>query len=523
MARILVTDGMASEGIAALTQAGHEVDNRKVEADELLQVIGEYDGLVIRSATTVTAEVLKAGAGRLKVVGRAGVGTDNVDSKAATEQGIIVMNAPLGNILSAAEHTIGMIFATARNIPQAHTKLVGGTWDKKSHIGSELHGKTLGIVGLGKIGKHVAHVLQAAGMNVIAFDPFLSDDVAEELSIKSVDLDTLLSTADFVTTHTPLTEKTANMINAERLKMMKSSARLVNVARGGIIDEAALAEALKNGEIAGAALDVFATEPLPADSPLIGCPRLITTPHLGASTEEAQVKVSTDIADQFNAYFDSGKIINSVNVQLRVDPAIDQYMHAAEVMAATLVQTVGEPIVAMEVRARGELSNYDVKPLTVAALKGALSQVSDQQVNFVNAGLIAQERGITITHSQTEQLREWLAHLVIKVTTKNRDHIIGGSIVNDQLRILRYDDYRLDLPVNNHLLIIEYPDRPGMVGTFGGILGENQVNIARMEVSRIDGRPDALVILSLDDPIKPEVIDQLKEQLQPKRLDYIEA
>ncbi|MBA3685163.1 MAG: phosphoglycerate dehydrogenase [Planctomycetes bacterium] len=517
MAKILVTDGMAQEGLDLLKQAGHQIDNRKATVDELLRLIGDYDGLVVRSNTQVTDAVIKAGSPRLKVVGRAGVGVDNVDLPSATTLGVIVMNAPLGNIVSAAEHTIGMIFAAARHIPQAHAKMAQGVWDKKSFTGNELHGKALGIVGLGKIGKHVALVLQAAGMNVLAFDPFLSPEVATELRIESVELDDLLKRADVITVHTPLTEKTRHLINAERLRTMKKSARLVNVARGGIIDETALAEALKAGVIAAAALDVFSEEPLPKESPLYGCPNLILTPHLGASTEEAQVKVSVDIANQFNAYFDSGKIINAVNVNLRIDPAIDSYLAAAQTLGAALVQTIEEPLIGLEVTARGDLAKYDTKPLSVAALKGALSQISDQVVNFVNATRIAEDRGITLTSASSEQLKGYADQLSVRAITANGSHLIGGSIINGQLRVLRYDDYPVDLPVGAHLLVMEYPDRPGMVGKYGSILGANRINIARMEVSRIDGRGDALVILTLDDPVPAPVFAEMKQAVHPTR------
>ena len=518
MANILVTDGMADEGIETLKQAGHQVDVRKLNEEELLMEIGKYDGLVVRSATQVTPDVLEAGAPKLQVIGRAGVGVDNINLDAATQNGVIVMNAPLGNILSAAEHTIGMIFAVVRNIPQAHAKLAQGTWDKKSHIGVELHGKTLGIIGLGKIGKHVASVLQAAGMNVVAFDPFLSAEVAKELNIESVDLDHLFKEADIITVHTPLTEKTKNLINKERLAQMKKSTRIVNVARGGIVDEDALLEALNSGEIAAAALDVFGTEPLPADSPLIGCPNLIHTPHLGASTEEAQVKVSKDIAVQFNEYFDSGRILNSVNVQLKIDPAIDQYLEASEQLGAIIAQALDEPLEHLEVRARGELGKHDTSALSVAALKGYLSAISDDNVSFVNAHLIAKERGISMTHSSTTELKEWKAELMLKAITKNHEYIIGGTIINEQMRILRFNNYRLDLPVSGNLLVMEYTDRPGMVGKYGGILGEHQVNIARMEVSRVDGQGNALVILTLDDPINDDVFNELKNEINPQRI-----
>jgi D-3-phosphoglycerate dehydrogenase len=527
MATILVTDGMAPEGLELLKQAGHTVDSKKISVDELLRIIGNYDGLVVRSATQVNEAVIKAGAGRLKIVGRAGVGVDNVDLPNATGAGVIVMNAPLGNIVSAAEHTIGMVFTVARMIPQAHGKLAyKGEWDKKSFTGVELDSKILGIVGLGKIGKHVAQVLQAAGMTVIAYDPFLSPEVAKELRIESVSLEQLLERADFITLHTPLTDQTRNLINADRLKLMKKSARLVNVARGGIVDEAALAEALGAGTIAGAAIDVFATEPMPADNPLLtyvkgGALNCILTPHLGASTEEAQVKVSVDIANQFNAFFATGKIINAVNVQLRVDPAIDGYLAAAESLGAAVVQTLDEPLKGLEVIARGELAQYDTKPLATAALKGALARISDQVVNFVTVAKIAEERGITLVSSSSEQTKGNhggpVEQLTIKAVTAKGEHIIGGSLVNNQLRMVRYNDYAIDLPIGGHLLVMEYPDRPGMVGSYGSILGENKINIARMEVSRIDGRGDALVILTLDDPVPTTVVEQIRVSVKPNK------
>ncbi len=516
MAHILVTDGMAKEGLDLLAQAGHQVDNRKVTADELPKIIGQYDGLVVRSATQVTAEVLKAGAPRLKLVGRAGVGVDNVDVPTATGQGVIVMNAPLGNIISAAEHTLGMIFAVVRMIPQAHAKLTRGEWDKKSFTGVELEGKTLGVVGLGKIGKHVAQVLQAAGMQVIAYDPFLSADVAKELRIESVGLDDCLRRADIITLHTPLTEQTRNLINAERLALMKKGARIVNVARGGIIDEPALAAALKAGQIAGAALDVFEQEPLGKDSPLYNLPNAIITPHLGASTEEAQVKVSVDIANQFNAFFANGRIINAVNVQLRVDPAIDAWLGAAERLGATLVQTLDEPLKGLEVIAVGPLSAYDTRPLATAALKGALSRISSTTVNFVTVGAIAKERGIALT-SGSRQGDGVNNELLVKAITASGERLLSGSIVAGQLRVLRYNEYPIDLPIGGHLLIMEYPDRPGMVGKYGTILGENRINIARMEVSRIDGRGDALVLLTLDDPIPQPVFEQIRHTVKPTK------
>ncbi|MEK7414014.1 MAG: phosphoglycerate dehydrogenase [Planctomycetota bacterium] len=520
MARILVTDGMAAEGIALLKQGGHTVDSRKLSEEELLKAIAEYDGLVIRSATQVTSAVIKAAGSKLKVVGRAGVGVDNVDVPAATAAGLIVMNAPLGNIISAAEHTIGMIFASARHIPQAHAKLTKGEWDKKSFTGVELHGKTLGILGLGKIGKHVAEVLQAAGMDVIAFDPFLSPEVSKELRIESVELEALLARADVITIHTPMTPQTKNLINADRLKLMKKGARLINVARGGIVDEAALIAELKSGRIY-AAFDVFSEEPLPAGSGFYGLQNAIITPHLGASTEEAQVKVSVDIANQFNAFFSSGKIINAVNVQLRVDPAIDGYLAVAESLGAALAQTLDSPLKGIEVIAAGELAKYDTKPLAVAALKGALAKISVEVVNFVNVNQIATARGISLTSSARDVGRTGSIPLTIKAITKDGEQIIAGALVGGQLRVVQFNEYPIDLPIGGHLLIMEYPDRPGMVGKYGTLLGENRINIARMEVSRIDGRGDALVLLTLDDPVPAQVFETIVATVKPSRAHRI--
>jgi len=517
MARILATDGLAEPAAAALREAGHEVEVRDLDPEALLAAIGDYDALVVRSATQVTEEVLRAGAPRLQIVGRAGVGVDNIDCDAATRLGVIVTNAPLGNILSAAEHTIGMIFAAARNIAPAHRKLVEGSWDKKGHVGVELHGRTLGAVGLGKIGRHVAKVMQAAGMHVIAYDPFLSREIADELQIEPVELDDLLARADFVTFHVPLTDKTRGMIDADALAKMKTNVRLINVARGGIVDEAALAAALTQGRVAGAAFDVFAAEPLPEDSPLRDAPRITLTPHLGASTEEAQVRVATDIANAFNAYFADGTITNAVNVRLHVDPAIDDYLDAAAILGRALAQALSAPLRGLEVRARGELAHYEIKPLAVAALKGALEQICDDQVNLVNASLIAEERGITLTTSRTENLEEWSARLAIKATTVEGEHVIGGSLIDGELRIQRFDDYTTDLPVGGHLLVLEYGDRPGMVGRIGTILGEHDINIARMEVSRVDGRGEALVVITLDDPVPEGVLAQIRDAIRSER------
>ena len=518
MAKIIATDGMAQEGVDRLIAAGHTVDVKKVSAEELPKIIGDYDALVVRSATIVTPEVLAAGVPRLKIVGRAGVGVDNIDLKAATAQGVIVVNAPLGNILSAAEHSIAMIFAVARNLGQAHHALQQGDWDKKSYIGVELHGKTLSIVGLGKIGGHVAQVMQGAGMRVIAHDPFLSPEVAAELNIEAVDLDTLYAQADVISLHVPKTDKTANMIDAAAIAKMKPSVRIVNVARGGVVNEADLAQALRDGRVAAAACDVFSKEPMTEDNPLRGAPRLITTPHLGASTEEAQVKVSTDIADSFNAYFADGTIINAVNVQLKVDPAVADYLRAAQILGEVLAQTLGEPLQGLEVLTRGDLAEHDVKPLSVGALKGALSQICETGVNLVNAPLIAEERGIELTSSTSATTRGNPARLVLTATTPGGQHSIGGSVIEGQVRILSFDDYSIDLPVGNNLLIMEYEDRPGMVGKYGSILGENNINIARMEVSRIDGRGDALVLLTLDDPVPQPVLGAIAATVQPKRL-----
>ncbi len=517
MAKVLVTDGMADEGVQTLEAAGHEVDKKSVEADELVKIIGGYDALVVRSKTRVPEEVLAAGTPRLKLVGRAGVGVDNIDLEAATQHGVIVINAPLGNIISAAEHTIGMIFAAARNIGPAHKRMCEGGWDKKQFVGVEVSSRTLGIIGLGKIGRHVAKVMKGAGMRVIAHDPFLSNEVMKDLGIEPAGLDELVAEADFISLHLPINDKTRGMFNAKTLAKMKSTARLVNVARGGIVDEADLVAALEAGTIGGAALDVFVNEPLEDDSPLRSCPGLVITPHLGASTEEAQVRVSDDVAKAFVAYFADGSILNAVNIRLEVDPAIAPYLPAAERLASALVQTIDAPLESLEVKVHGKLARYDTKPLGVAVLKGALQHISDAEVNLVNAALIAEERGIAITNASSENENQQGALLTITATADGATHTIGGTVIEDELRVRCYDDYLIDVPLGRYILVLEYPDRPGMVGAYGSILGENEINIARMEVSRIDGRGDALVILELDDPIPDELVTKIKNVVNAPR------
>jgi D-3-phosphoglycerate dehydrogenase len=326
-----------------------------------------------------------------------------------------------------------------------------------------------------------------------------------------------LAQADVITLHTPLTDKTRNLFNAATFAKMKPTARLVNVARGGIINEADLVAALRNGVIGGAALDVFGTEPLPGDHPLRGCPRLTITPHLGASTAEAQVRVSTDIADAFNRFFADGTIQNAVNIKLEVDQAISGYLPAAEILGAAIAQIIDSPLKALAVQARGPLARYDTRPLGVAALKGALSHISDNEVNLVNAGVIAEERGIVLSHASTAHLDGPPAQLIVSATTTTGTTRLGGTLVEGQLRIEVFDDYPLDLPLGGHLLLLEYEDRPGMVGKFGTILGDNEINIARMEVSRIDGRGDALVMLVLDDPVPPAVLTAITKAISPHR------
>lgn len=517
MARVLVSDSIAEAGIEVLKQAG-EVDVRTgLSKEELIRIIGEYDALVVRSETKVTAEVIEA-ARRLRIIGRAGVGVDNIDVAAATQRGIIVVNSPEGNTIAAAEHTIALMMAMARNIPQADRSLRAGEWKRSRFIGTEVYRKTLGVIGLGKIGREVARRAKGLGMSVIAYDPFTPAEVAERIGVKLTDLNSLLAQSDFVTIHTPLNEQTRHLINAERLALMKDGARLINCARGGIVDEDALVDALRSGKLAGAAVDVFGKEPPPPDHPLLALENCVVTPHLGASTQEAQVNVAVDVAEQVVSVLRGGPARSAVNLP-PIDPEILQriapYLLLAEKIGKLHTQLARAPIVQVQVTYSPDFADLPTDILTRAVVTGLLQPVLSEPVNPVNALLIAQSRGIHVTQSLQQQPESHeLYPSSITVTAHasgGEKHEVSGTVFGkNDARIVTVDGFRVDVIPQGIMLFTQHTDKPGVIGRVGTLLGSRNVNIAGMHLGRekVGGR--ALMVLMVDDPIDAALLAEIR-------------
>ena len=512
--RILIADPVAPEGIEMLRAVG-EVDVKTGQpADTLIAMIGDYDALVVRSETKVTRPIIEA-ASRLQVIGRAGVGVDNIDLEAATERGIIVVNAPQGNTVAAAEQTIALLMALARHIPQAEASMRAGKWDRKAYTGTEVRGKTLGIIGLGKIGSEVARRAVAMEMRVLAFDPFVPVERASALGVESVDFDQALMLSDFLTVHPPLTASTNGMIGAAELARMKDGARLINVARGGIIDEAALADAVKSGKIAGAAVDVFTKEPIAPDNPLLGDPRIIVTPHLGASTTEAQERVAVDVAEQIVEILAGKPARYAVNAPMLAPETlkvIQPYMPVAEMVGNVATQLITGKLNAIEIDYYGEISEHDVTPLKAAVIRGLLKPISEENVNIVNASLVAQSRGWNIE----ERLRA--SHPVfhnlvhVRVVTSEAEVTVAATVVNSQPHVVILNGLDVDLipEANTYLLACDNQDRPGMIGRVGTLLGQFDINIRSMQVGRRGKRDRALMLIAVDEMPDEEQIDQIE-------------
>jgi D-3-phosphoglycerate dehydrogenase len=515
-AKILIADALNERGNAILKDAGLQVETRTgLKEDQLCEIIGQYDGLIVRSATTVTPKVIAA-AKKMKVIGRAGVGVDNIDLEAATAAGIIVQNTPLGNITSAAEHAIALLFASARHVARADREMKAAKWNKKGLTGVELSGKTLGIIGMGKVGAIASRVGAALNMTMLVYDPYLTDRKAEELGVRKSDLDTLLRESDFVTIHTPLTPETKNMINKDKLKLMKKSARLINAARGGIVNENDLFEAVKDGVIAGAALDVFETEPLAADSKLRTLDNIIVTPHLGASTAEAQERVAEDIAKQFVEFFRDNVIRNAVNLSVTLDPKLAPFAKLAEKFGAMAAQMAKAPVSALKVGVYGKIAGGDTREISLCALKGLLSRTSEVTVTLVNAPGLAEDRGISLNEHKSEQVRNYANLVEVTAETAGPGEATGQLVIagtcfdGQEGRILRINDFDIDLKPARNILLAFYPDRPGMVGKIGTVLGEANINIASMAVGRREKRGQAAVALTLDDPVPDEVVQKIR-------------
>jgi D-3-phosphoglycerate dehydrogenase len=511
MTKVLVSDPIDQTGIDILSQVA-QVDVRTgLPPEQLKQIIGDYDALMIRSGTTVTAEIIEA-ASKLRIIGRAGVGVDNVDVPAATKRGVIVVNSPEGNTIAAAEHALALMLSLSRHVPHAHASTMAGGWDRKTYVGNELYKKKLGVVGLGKIGSHVARVAKAMGMDVMAYDPFVSAERAQQMQVRLMQLPALFAEADYVSLHLPRTPETQNLVNAELLKTMKPTARIVNCARGGIIDEAALAEAVENGTIAGAALDVYAKEPLEADSPLRSVrERLILTPHLGASTEEAQENVAIDVAEQIRDVLlglPARSAVNIPGLNAEVMERLKPHLQLAETLGQLLSQLAGGAISELEVRLQGEFANHPAQPLVIAALKGLLSTALGDSINYVNAGLEAKERGIHVLEVKDDASRDFAGgSLQLSSRGGNGNHTVTGAVFADgELRITTIDEFPVNVAPSRHMLFTRHRDMPGIIGHLGSVLGEHNVNIASMQVGRRIVRGDAVMVLSLDDPLPPSLL-----------------
>jgi D-3-phosphoglycerate dehydrogenase len=508
MARVLVSEKIADGGLDALRAAGHEVDVQLgLSPEELLDAVRGAHALIIRSATTVTAEVLDAGTD-LVVVGRAGIGLDNVDVAHATARGVMVVNAPQSNILSAAEQTMALLLAQARNIPQAHAALVQGRWERSKWEGVELADKTLAVIGLGRIGKLVAQRAMAFGMRIIAHDPFVSPERARAMNIELVTMDEVAQQADFLTLHVAKTPETIGLIGAEFLAKAKPSLRVINVARGGIVDEAALAEAIRDGQIAGAALDVFEKEPT-TESPLFDLPQVVVAPHLGASTREAQDKAGDTIAEQVGLALAGEFVPFAVNVAAaEASETVRPYLGVAEQLGR-LFAGLGEglpPVV--EIGYHGELAGYDTRILTLSVLKGLFDAITDEPVSYVNAPALAKDHGIEVKEVSTSSTVDWIN----LVSISGGDHQIAGTLVGlrAEPRIVQIDGHTLDMPPAESLLVVRNDDRPGVIGRVATLLGDAGVNIADMEVGRSGQEGSALMVIATSAPAPAEVVDAVR-------------
>ena len=519
--KVLVTEPLSESGLDLLRQ-DLEVDVRPDLATQgLPEAIGPYDGLIIRSQTKVTDEVLDR-ATALKVIGRAGIGLDNVDVEAATRRGIMVVSAPESNIISAAEHTLALLLAQARNIPQAHAALKAGRWERERFQGVELHGKTLGVIGLGRVGTMVAHRALAFGLRVIAFDPYVSKERAKSLGVElSPNLEALLVQADFITIHLPRTAETEGLIGERELSLMKEGARLVNTARGGIVDERALVNAVRDGKIAGAALDVFATEPVPPANPLLHFDEVVVTPHLGASTLEAQDKAGTAIAQMVRLALKGEFVPYAVNVPAagEVSEEVRPFLGLAEKLGGILTGLVGGPMHALEAEYVGHIAEHDTRVLTLAALKGALTPVVHEPVSFVNAAVLARERGLSVSERKSSASREYVNLVTVRAETEGGQVAVSGTVVGkrDGERLVQVWGFDLDMAPARHMVFFLYEDRPGVIGKVGSLLGSAGINIASMEVGRKEAGGTALMGLTVDSPIPPKVLADIEREIGAER------
>jgi D-3-phosphoglycerate dehydrogenase len=517
MYRVLVSDKLSTQGLEILKSAPDiQMDNiTGLKPPELAAKIGPYHGLIVRSASTVTAEVIAA-AENLRVIGRAGIGVDNIDVAAATKRGIVVMNTPAGNNITTAEHAISMMLALARSIPQATASMKGGKWEKSRFTGSEVFNKTLGIVGIGNIGSVVADRALGLKMRVIAYDPFISQQAAQRLGVELVSLDDLYARSDFISVHTPLNAETRGLIGAAAFAKVKKGVRVINCARGGIVDEEALAAAITEGKVAGAAVDVFAKEPPPPDHPLLKLDQVICTPHLGAATNEAQLNVAIAIAQQVVNYLSRGVIQDAVNVP-SISPELLEVLNPYLMLCEKLGSLQGQLLIAppdeVAIEYAGEVAEYDVKSLTLAVMRGLLSRVLEStMVNYVNAPAIARERGMRIVESKASASKGFSNLVTVSINTAKGPSIVAGAIFGRHVvRLVRINDFYLDASPEGFILMLHNRDVPGVVGAVGTLLGQAKINIARLELGRERIGGMAISLIHVDDEIPDAVLEQLRK------------
>ncbi len=512
--KVLVSDPLSEVGINIFQETpGIDVDvNVGLTPEELKGIIGQYDGLAIRSATRVTAEILEA-AEKLKVIGRAGIGLDNVDIRSASKRGIVVMNTPEGNVITTAEHTLAMMMALSRNIPQATASLKEGKWEKKKLKGRELFNKTLGLIGVGHIGRIVADRARGMKMKVIVYDPYIKPEAIEKLDLEPVSFEELLQRADYITIHTPKTDETASMINKKTIGKMKKGAMLINCARGGIVNEDDLYEALESGHLAGAALDVFLTEP-PGKNRLMSLDNFVCTPHLGASTEEAQDNVAKDVAEQMVAYLLHGTVKNAVNVPSisgELMSTLRPFVVLAERMGSFQAQLADSAILEARIECSGAVAEYDLAPISTGMLKGLLTPILKDDVNFVNARYIAADRGIKVVESKSKTSENFASLVKVTVKTLEGDNIISGTIFGKTMpRILRINNFYLEAIPEGHILLIYNEDIPGVIGRIGITIGNRGINISRMQVGEEKEKKQNVILLTTSEVLSDDVLEELR-------------
>ena len=526
--KVLVSDKLSETAVQIFRDRGIEVDfmpDLGKDKEKLREVIGRYDGLAIRSATKVTEKILDA-AHNLKVVGRAGIGTDNVDKDAASRKGVIVMNTPFGNMITTAEHAIALMFAVARQIPEASASTQAGKWEKSKFMGVELTGKTLGVIGAGNIGGIVCDRARGLKMKVVAYDPFLGQEKADKMGVEKVELDELLARADFITLHVPLTDQTRNILSRDNLGKTKKGVRIINCARGGLVDEEALADLLKSGHVAGAGFDVFAEEPA-TDNPLFGLPNVVCTPHLGAATTEAQENVALQVAEQMSDYLLTGAVTNALNmpsVTAEEAKVMGPWINLSDHLGNFIGQMTDEPIKAINILYDGVVSEMNLEALTCSAVAGIMKSVNPD-VNMVSAPVVAKERGVKISTTKQDKSGAFEGYIKLTVVTDKRERSIGGTVFSDgKPRFIQIKGINIDAEIGAHMLYTTNNDEPGIIGTLGQMMGENGVNIANFTLGRSAAGGEAIALLYVDAPVDGDVIKKLEstgkfQQVRPLNFD----